>query len=918
MIIKKDGKKKKFFSLFQKVLLLNFFFSLILGTLLLISLFTSWNFSKKTYTYLDYLAQAGRIEYLNILNIGYQAFIGNFHQLDKINLNIDFKNTLKLENFRKESLEKKSLGSSGEIPRFKAIIGFDNKKIKSSIRLKGERPIHYNDNKKLSYKVEIKGKNNIFGLKKFSLQKPRVRNYLYEWVFLEMVGDFNLIKIKYKFIDLDVNGSSHGVYVVQEAFGKELIERNKRRNGPIFGFDDDKINFSTNFKIEVDDPVLEVYNKKYWYKNENFDLVKVASNKFKNFINGERKLEDTFDLEKFAALFAIVDANYTFHTLSRGNLKLYYNPINGLFEPIAHDGQRSNPNYKKFNGRFDNKLVIEDKATWWVKKFFYTNNDLNDKFYSLYLKYLKKISSEEYVNSFFKKKNKEIKKLNSKIYGDYFLFANGYSFGPGLYFFSLKDFKHRSEVIKNKIDSLKKQVHIIDDGTKYKINLFFSENMFDKPYITYTNLQVKKIFCQSSDTNLKYEKILINKKINIFKNTYIDYPSNIKKDECTHFEIFDKLNQKKTKVKINFLNSKHNFKDVYDLNNITKYFYAKENKLFLKNNISTIKENIFIPKNYKVIINSGQKIILTDNAFIFSKSSWEVNGTLNNKVIITGEKNNFGGGLIISDTQNRSYFKNAKFKYLTGMQSEYTSEKGNILKTITYEDEKKKNLFKKRVTNVKKITNQGYLIFGSLNFNNTVVDLDNISFEKIASEDGLNIINSKFKLDNLFFKDNKSDALDIDFANGEIKNSSFENIGNDAIDFSGTEAKVENVRLANIGDKLVSIGENSNISIKKIVGSNSLIGLASKDGSSANVEDLNFNDIQIPFIAYNKKQTYGFGKILINNNLKIKNFKKKWVSDENSKIIFQNKDVSTKSKKSEILSIINQGSISKLEDINAT
>ena len=38
--------------------------------------------------------------------------------------------------------------------------------------------------------------------------------------------------------NLTINGDDKGLYVVEEGFGKELIERNKRRNGPIFSLDE--------------------------------------------------------------------------------------------------------------------------------------------------------------------------------------------------------------------------------------------------------------------------------------------------------------------------------------------------------------------------------------------------------------------------------------------------------------------------------------------------------------------------------------------------------------------------------------------------------------------------------------------------------------------------------------------------------
>ena len=62
------------------------------------------------------------------------------------------------------------------------------------------------------------------------------------------------------------------------------------------------------------------------------------------------------------------------------SVKLYYNPINGLFEPIPYDGHRFKPNYHKYNKNYDHRLLfdivsesknydeIEDLK--WLKKIF--------------------------------------------------------------------------------------------------------------------------------------------------------------------------------------------------------------------------------------------------------------------------------------------------------------------------------------------------------------------------------------------------------------------------------------------------------------------------------------------------------------------------------------------------------------------
>ena len=108
-----------------------------------------------------------------------------------------------------------------------------------------------------------------------------------------------------------------------------------------------------------------------------------------------------------------------------------------------------------------------------------------------------------------------------------------------------------------------------------------------------------------------------------------------------------------------------------------------------------------------------------------------------------------------------------------------------------------------------------------------------------------------------------------------ISNSNFVNIKNDAIDFSGSKAKLKNIKFSNIGDKLVSVGENSIVDINDIIGKDSYAGLASKDGSILKGNNINFNNVNIPFSSYVKKSEYD-GAILKVAGLLIANERSIW------------------------------------------
>ena len=173
---------------------------------------------------------------------------------------------------------------------------------------------------------------------------------------------------------------------------------------------------------------------------------------------------------------------------------------------------------------------------------------------------------------------------------------------------------------------------------------------------------------------------------------------------------------------------------------------------------------------------------------------------------------------------------------------------------------------------------------GSINFFQTNVTIENTKFENIFSEDAVNIVSSNYSINGTFFENIKSDAIDIDFSNGNITSSEFLNIQNDAIDFSGSKSEIYQIRFKNVGDKGVSVGENSNIKINQVKGQNSVVGIATKDGSKTVAKNISFTNIDYPFASYQKKKAYEYGKLYL-ENFSTKNFKKEFINDSNSLII---------------------------------
>ena len=182
-------------------------------------------------------------------------------------------------------------------------------------------------------------------------------------------------------------------------------------------------------------------------------------------------------------------------------------------------------------------------------------------------------------------------------------------------------------------------------------------------------------------------------------------------------------------------------------------------------------------------------------------------------------------------------------------------------------------------------------MLGSVNFYEADVKILNSSFYKnLAGDDYINIIRSKFYIENSYFEETLSDSIDIDFSDGSIINSKFFMSKNDAIDFSGSNVKLEKIYIHGSGDKGISVGEGSTLNGQDIIIENSKIGIASKDASDVYLDNVTINNVNIGLAAYIKKIEYGSPQIKA-SNIQLENYKHDYISDLRSQIIIDDKKI---------------------------
>jgi hypothetical protein len=176
---------------------------------------------------------------------------------------------------------------------------------------------------------------------------------------------------------------------------------------------------------------------------------------------------------------------------------------------------------------------------------------------------------------------------------------------------------------------------------------------------------------------------------------------------------------------------------------------------------------------------------------------------------------------------------------------------------------------------------------GCVNIYDSNIDNLKIKTDNTECEDAVNFVKVNGSIENLEIRNALFDGLDADFSNLEIKKINVNVAGNDCSDFSYGNYNVYFANLNSCGDKAISIGENSKFISNKVKLKNSIIGIATKDSSSAYFKNVDMLNMKTCVTAYKKKQEFNGGNLTV-DNLSCETFKDIQVKDNYSEIFIKN------------------------------
>ncbi len=279
-----------------------------------------------------------------------------------------------------------------------------------------------------------------------------------------------------------------------------------------------------------------------------------------------------------------------------------------------------------------------------------------------------------------------------------------------------------------------------------------------------------------------------------------------------------------------------------------------------------IDKSLFIPVGHTFHVEAGQSIYLTNNAFIYSRSTVRFSGTEENPIYITSPDSSLYSGLVVMEATELSTLDYVTFDNLGEVQS------GALMLT------------------------------GAVTFFESDVIIQNCQFLNNRSEDGLNSVRGYIEVRDSLFRNTFQDAYDSDFCTGIFENVTFIESGNDAFDVSTSTFEVIDCTFLDTWDKAISTGEASTVSVTNAYVDGAQSGLAAKDSSVLTIDGAEIKNVFIGICVYQKKPEFGATQVTATNYTLYPPYDFDYIIEEQDTVIVNGVElVSSNNKKQQII-----------------
>lgn len=733
--------------------------------------------------------------------------------------------------------------------------GDDWVKAKVELRLKGDWSDHYDHPTKLSFRVKVKGSGYIFGMKRFSIQHPKTRNYQSELLFIDEMRRYEILAPRYRFVDVRINDYRIGIMAMEEHFSKELLEAGERREGPIIALDEDLIwrqkdlnrrenvprieNFDVNLLPTTirDLPVRQFRPPVYVEGGTATHNSVRALSLYRDYVDGRVEAAEVFDLPKMAKWWVLANVWHACHGTAAHNRRFYFNPVTNLLEPIAFDNEPlplkyierpepcdrfvanflvGDPDFNRYVIDFAEQLLVDYSSPAWQE------NHRKSQIAGLQILRLDDfVAPVIYVKDLLANLGRfaHLISLNAepRVVGE----------EPGSLaakFPTATLTTHVRAFVSTAAEGILVEVKNLTDTPLLNVSV----SVLDSDGINHSAVTITHLPSYAGDGYGHIKELLVAGEINSQTVTEVTYSYRGNEYKTTAV----------TQHRHHTTGFSRDFSSYLSAHPGVSIDHAA-GAIVLTGGELILRESLELPRGWSLSLRPGTSLVLEDGATLKLRGPLFSQGTLADPVQVSIAPNltyrgmGSWGGIIVQQAERESVVNH------TIVQGAMNA---NLPNRQDY-----------------------YGITGCLTFYESNTTVSNSQFKGGHCEDALNIVRAEFVLENVTITQSRADGFDSDFSVGSIRHSSFENIGNDAIDVSGTQLTLSESVFREIGDKAVSVGEQSQLIASGIRVDGASTGVASKDLSDAVINDSWFSNISgSALITYVKKSEYGNATIECN------------------------------------------------------
>ena len=709
---------------------------------------------------------------------------------------------------RSESLDSGYLVS----PKFKKASIFDKsgKEYKGKVRLKGDLPDHWIAQKRYSLRVKLDPRNinNTFPYRSFSLHKLRSRQYPYEFLFSDVLSKIGLPYTQHEVVRVFVNGDDWGYMDLQEHYGDDLLERQKRKPSLIIQLGDER-----KWKYYISQgSIPRDTNKRYWLSNPRLYVSLTGKNSSRLLPHELRQLDYVrarlrspdyqsilFDLEKLSLGNTLFDLWGNHHPAVMWNHRYYLNPYTLKLEPIFQDQGEfkilgvAHELYRTSFGFFSPKTIESLRS-----KFPHHLNHVYQVLESLII---------AYKTSLFR----DGESLTSKIIDGNHLRISKRALD--------EHSKGSYDVYTSKIYCINDSIPSISESLP-ALPSIFAHQLPNELHLF--NLDCSNIYLESiTSCNQEYS---LNRSmkgyVDISKPLILPIPLS---EKCSQKPIirYRKPNYTLSALSVEISKSR-DLLNPLTTTSLPYWVKSSGSGHIIKKGTYYVESPIVLSSS--LYIEPGTTLIFSPNSYLIVSGDLTVGARGGQQVYMRSHVSSRGwlGMYVYSD----------------------------VSKPV------KVNVNNLTILETKALSVGVLNLTGGFNVYNADVRMNHVTVTASQAEDALNIVHSNVLIEDLNISRAYSDAFDCDYCTGSIHNLRLSSVGGDGLDLSGSKITASVSSALDVKDKVISVGEKTRARLYLDSINRAYTAVAVKDASVSNIYLKNTNTYGPLVMSYAKKYIY--------------------------------------------------------------